>query len=113
MSFSDPITVPDKLASELLADDSEVYDLVQEFVEGLADRVAKLRQAYEQLNWDVLTTLAHQLKGASGSYGYPDLSGLAAIMEDAFRVHSADRFAIWVRQLEQLAAAARAGLQDG
>ena len=112
MSASDPASTPDKLVSDLLLADPDMHDIVREFVDGLAKRVADLRQAYERLEWDRLTTLAHQLKGTGGSYGYPDVSALAATMERAFRTHSADRFATWIKQLDQLTAAARAGLPD-
>jgi HPt (histidine-containing phosphotransfer) domain-containing protein len=112
VSASGLANIPDRLVSDLLRDDPETRDLVEEFVEGLTGRVAQLRQAYERLDWGTLTTLAHQLKGAGGSYGYSDLSRLCATMEAAFRTHSADQFATWMSQLEQLIAAARAGLPD-
>jgi len=105
--------VPEKIVSDLLADDPDMYDLVQEFVDGLGGRIGEFKQAYEQSDWDQLATLAHQLKGAGGSYGYPDLSSLGATMEQAFRAHSADQFAVWLDQLDHLIQAARAGLGDG
>jgi HPt (histidine-containing phosphotransfer) domain-containing protein len=89
-----------------------MYDLVEQFVEGLSGRLYELRQAAEQLDWDRLTKLAHQLKGAGGSFGYPDLSGLAASMERHFRAHSIGDLRRWMEQLERLASAARAGLRD-
>lgn len=111
MNAPDPASVQNRIVSELLLDDPEMYDLVEEFVNSLAERAADLRQAYERLDWDYLTTLAHQLKGAGGSYGYAELSELCALMETAFRTHSADEFASWIAQLEQLITAAHAGLQ--
>ena len=66
--------------------------------------------AFEQLDWDRLTTLAHQMKGAGGSYGYPDISQLGFVMEQGFRAHSAEDFVVWMKRLEQLYAAARNGL---
>jgi HPt (histidine-containing phosphotransfer) domain-containing protein len=103
-------TIPDKLVSPLLADDPDVLDLVIQFVEGLSQRADEFRQAFEQLDWDRLVRIAHQLKGAGGSYGYRDLSRLAREAEDAFRAHSAEHFAEWMVQFEQVIAAARAGL---
>ncbi len=105
--------VPEKIVSDLLADDPDMYDLVQEFVDGLGSRIDEFKQAYDQSNWDQLATLAHQLKGAGGSYGYPDLSSLGATMEQAFRNHSADQFSTWLSRLDGLIQAARAGLGDG
>jgi len=106
-----PAATPDKLVSGLLLDDPDMYDLVEEFVDGLTGRLAEFRQAYQRLDWDNLTRLAHQLKGAGGSFGYPDLSSLAATMERAFRLHSGNEFASWIKRLERLIGAARAGLQ--
>lgn len=111
MSTDGQATIPDRLVSALLADDPDVRDLVEEFVEGLEGRAAELRQAFEQLDWDRLASIAHQLKGAGGSYGYRELSKLAKEMENAFRAHSAEHFAQQITQLGQLTAAARAGLR--
>ncbi len=95
-----------------LADDPDMRDLVEEFVGGLTTRVSELRDAFARHDWDLLRTLAHRLKGAGGSYGYPDLSHLGATMEDQFKKQQAEQFADWVRQLDSLAAAARAGLDQ-
>jgi HPt (histidine-containing phosphotransfer) domain-containing protein len=103
---------PDRLVSDLLVDDPEMRDLVEEFVDGLTERVVEFRQAYEQLDWDQLAKLAHQLKGAGGSYGYPDLSQLGASMESEFRAHSADEFPTRMTRLENLINAACKGLQE-
>ena len=105
-------SIPDVLISDLLRDDPDMYDLVEEFVEGLRNRIGEFRAAYEKLDWDQLTALAHQLKGAGGSYGYADLSQLGKTMEDAFRNHAGSDFTIWIQRFEQLIDAAKAGLPD-
>jgi HPt (histidine-containing phosphotransfer) domain-containing protein len=110
VNVSGQVTTPAKLVSALLADDPDLYDIVAAFVDGLAGRITELRQAYDRLDWDQLTILAHRLKGAGGSYGYPDLSTLGATMERSFRTQSADHFSTWIKQLEELSAAACAGL---
>jgi HPt (histidine-containing phosphotransfer) domain-containing protein len=98
--------------SDLLVDDPDMLDIVEEFVEGLETRLDEFRQAFEQLDWDHLTKLAHQLKGAGGSYGYAKLSNLARDMEAGFRACSAGQFVEWIAQFEKLIAAARAGLHS-
>lgn len=110
MSTATPTVRPGKLVSQLLVDDPELRDVVEEFVQGLSARIAEMRAAYARLDWELLRTLAHRLKGAGGSYGYPELSQLAAEMECGFRSHCAGQFNTWIRQLEQLSAAAREGL---
>jgi two-component system sensor histidine kinase/response regulator len=102
-----------RLVSELLYEDPELHDVVEEFVAGLSGRIAELRRAYQRLDWEQLESLAHRLKGAGGSYGYPDLSRLAARMEQDFVARQADTFDARMRRLEELLAAAHAGLQGG
>lgn len=98
------------LVSQLLLDDPDLADVVAEFVGELPGRISELRTAFDTLDWELLRTLAHRLKGAGGSYGYPDVSRLAATMEDAFREHRSDSFGEWINELQQLASAAQAGL---
>lgn len=101
-----------QLVSQLLLEDADLRDIVQEFVNGLPARIAELREAYQELDWQRLALLAHRLKGAAGSYGYPDISRLCASMERSFSAHQADHFQDWIKQLTDLAAAAHAGLTD-
>ena len=112
--MNDPrVTCDDKLVSELLCEDPDLHDIIEEFVDGLSDRIVHLKQAFDELDWSQLRTLAHRLKGAGGSYGYPEISQLAARMELNFKTLRAVDFDTQIHQLEGLASAARAGLQDG
>ncbi len=104
---------PARLVSQLLVTDDSLRDLVQEFVGNLDRRLTELKQAYERLDWGQLTVLAHRLKGASGSYGYPDISQVCATMERNFTAHQADAFGRWIAELGELARAAREGLHGG
>jgi len=94
----------------LLADETDMRDIVEEFVAALPERVQQLRDAYARFDWAELRTLAHRLKGAGGSYGYPAISQLASEMEREFLAQSTDNFLEWSYELEELAAAARRGL---
>lgn len=100
----------DKLISHLLLQDADLRDVVEEFVSGLTSRISEFKRAHDQMNWDHLVTLAHRLKGAAGSYGYPDISQLCAEMERSFRAHQADTFSGWMDELSRLASAAHEGL---
>lgn len=103
-------TAPARLVSRLIEDDPELADIVVEFVSALPNRVQNLENAWREQAWDRLTTIAHQLKGAGGSYGYPALSALGATMEQGFKTQSVDDFDLWLAELKNLVAAARAGL---
>jgi HPt (histidine-containing phosphotransfer) domain-containing protein len=101
---------PKPLVSTLISEDPELADIVREFVDGLDVRLAEFRAAHEAMDWAALAKLAHRLKGAGGSYGYPDLTDLGKRMEDAFNNRTAADFAGWMQKLADLSAAAKAGL---
>lgn len=100
----------EKLISSLVADDPEMADIVREFVVGLEQRAREFEAAYAAADWGRLRTLAHQLKGAGGSYGFPNLSRLGAEMEQAFQRRSSERVAEFLSELKLLTRAALAGL---
>ncbi len=101
-----------RLISQLLLEDGDLRDIVEEFVAGLSSRITELLKAHDQLDWDRLTLLAHQLKGAAGSYGYPEISRLCADLEARCRRHEADIFGQRIAELKALADAARDGLSS-
>lgn len=111
-------SVPDpsraaKLVSQLLLEDGDLRDIVEEFIAGLELRLREMEQAHDRLDWEQLTTFAHRLKGAAGSYGYPEISRVCAEMEQHFRAHEAHDFSRWLAELTGLMAAAREGLNEG
>jgi HPt (histidine-containing phosphotransfer) domain-containing protein len=103
---------PNQIHSQLLQDDPDLREIVEEFVRGLPGRMEEIREAFEKLDWQQLSMLAHRLKGASGSYGYPDLSALAATMERGFRAQQAEELGQWMDRFSKLVDAAKAGLSD-
>lgn len=64
-----------------LADDADMAELVQFFVQEMADRVQAIRNAAQQNDVAQLRTIAHQLKGAAGGYGFSPISQSAAELE--------------------------------
>ena len=94
-----------------LAADADLADLVDLFVRELPDRLQCLEQAIVQGDLETLRRLAHQLKGAGGSYGFPALGPPAAQLEQAAR--RCETTPILVLALDELAAIGsrvRAGL---
>lgn len=112
--LSDPLSpTPSRvLNSQLLQEEGDLRDIIEEFIDGLPKQLDALRQAYARLDWDAMRGLAHRLKGAGGSYGYPELSEVGAAMETAFREHQAEEFAAWAQRVDELIAAAKAGLRE-
>lgn len=112
MGTCDETSESRKLISQLLIEDEDLRDIVEEFVQNLDDRMEEFKQAHATMDWEHLTTLAHQLKGAAGSYGYPDISDLCAGMERQFRAQQADEITTMLNGLNELVAAAREGLTE-
>lgn len=70
------------LASTLLAEGGmEFLELVESFVEGLPAIIEEIVCANTQQKLNELKKIAHDLKGAGGSYGYPAISDIAARIE--------------------------------
>jgi HPt (histidine-containing phosphotransfer) domain-containing protein len=66
-----------------LAGDPVLSQLVDLFVAEMPSRVVRLNDRLEACDWGGLRQVAHQLKGAAGSYGFPAISPAAAQLEDA------------------------------
>jgi HPt (histidine-containing phosphotransfer) domain-containing protein len=70
-----PVSETSPLYSSLT--DADMAELVQDFVTSLQERAVSLRSAAQAENLAEITRLSHQLKGASGGYGF-DCIGVAA-----------------------------------
>lgn len=73
-----------------MAGDEDMRELVEFFVEELQDRIQSLESAFGSNDADQLKTLAHQLKGAAGGYGFPSISECAATLESGVSGASGD-----------------------
>ena len=58
-------------------------ELILKFVDEMPDRVDALLESYLSEDWRALERLAHQLKGAGGGYGFPQVTELAERLERA------------------------------
>lgn len=63
------------------ASDSEMVEIVAEFVDGLTSRLDTLVDAVERKDRDQVAARAHDLKGAGGGFGFPTISETAAAIE--------------------------------
>jgi HPt (histidine-containing phosphotransfer) domain-containing protein len=73
--------------------DLELNDLKREFLDEAREKVDEMQSALESAtlqSFDRLTYLAHQLKGAGGSYGYQRISADAAALEKALEKQGAN-----------------------
>ena len=68
-----------------LACDPDLAEIVEMFVEEMPGRIRDLQQQFLCNDWDHLARLAHQLKGAAGSYGFDQITPYAARLERVVR----------------------------
>jgi HPt (histidine-containing phosphotransfer) domain-containing protein len=68
-----------------LGGDPDFAEIVALFVDEMPGRVRDMQAHFGCANWDELARLAHQLKGAAGSYGFDQLTPFAAGLEKSVR----------------------------
>jgi HPt (histidine-containing phosphotransfer) domain-containing protein len=68
-----------------LADDPDLRDIVDMFVEEMPGRIATFLDQLRAGDWEALRHTAHQLKGAAGSYGFDVITPSAGKVEAAIR----------------------------
>ena len=94
-----------------IARDPDVAEILDAFVAGLAGKVDSMRQALAHGNHDELRGLAHQLKGAGGSYGYPMLTEAAGTLEGAAKAKDVEASTLALKELAELCQRAARGRQ--
>jgi len=63
------------------ADDEDLGELIALFVDEIPLRIESLLEAAYEGDWEGVRRLAHQLKGAGGSYGFQEVTEVAARLE--------------------------------
>lgn len=93
-----------------LADDPDLAEIVEMFVDEMPGRIEALIQQYDQANFPELGRLAHQIKGAAGSYGFGDITPYAAKLESAAKSQQApDQITAALEDLLTMCRSVRAG----
>jgi histidine phosphotransfer protein HptB len=95
-----------------LARDLDLRELVTYFVSELPARLTAIERAAGDGDWLELGRLAHQLKGAGGSYGFPALAAAAASIEKAIRGNQSAELTFAVAQLESVCGRIRSGVPE-
>jgi HPt (histidine-containing phosphotransfer) domain-containing protein len=96
------------LVSEL-SDSPDLADLVEMFVSELPKRVGAMQDSLSRSDLATLASLAHQLKGAAGGYGFPTITDAAGSLERSAKLNEdIQRLTTEVRELADLCARARA-----
>jgi len=76
--------------------------LITGFVESLPDYIDRLLHAMDSAEHDEITALAHQLSGMGGSFGFPEISQKAKILETAAKNGEYNALTNLVQQLCEL-----------
>jgi histidine phosphotransfer protein HptB len=74
--------VADPLYSPL-ANDPDLGEIVDMFVDEMPERVTLIQQLLEASDWEGVRRAAHQLKGSAGSHGFMPISPVAATVEQS------------------------------
>jgi len=75
-----PLPAGEPLLSDF-ADDPEMAELLEGFVTELPDRIYQIEKAAQEKDLASLASLAHQLKGAAGGYGFSPITEAARAVE--------------------------------
>ena len=79
-----PNPSPPPLISEF-AHDEAFRELIEEFVGSLPSRTETMQRAMAETDYETVGRLAHQLKGAGGGYGFPEITDACRALELAVR----------------------------
>lgn len=90
------------IVCNLPMEDEEFREIAVEFINHLHQQIEEMRQALDAQDLTRLATVAHWLKGAGGTAGFPVLTTLAEQMEDDARSGTAD-VSRSIEQLQSLA----------
>ena len=90
-----------------LAADPDLSELVDLFVAEMPERIAAIELLAHGRNWDQLSQIAHQLKGAAGGYGFPDITRCASQLEATIGGGQPEPIAVALEQLLGLCRRAR------
>ncbi len=73
-----------------LALDPDLGELVEMFVDEMPERVEKLQDCWDRADLDGLGRVAHQFKGAAGSYGFEELTPFLQRLDHSVRTARPD-----------------------
>ncbi|HEV3299429.1 MAG TPA: Hpt domain-containing protein [Planctomycetaceae bacterium] len=71
--------------------EADFREVLESFVEALPERCRLLSELHQIGSLDELGRQAHQLKGAGGGYGFPEISAAGAELQHACRAQDAMR----------------------
>ena len=89
--MSDPTSTAKPPIRSEFAEDPDFRDLLEAFVEAIPERRRLLAELHRSGSLEELGRQAHQVKGAGGGYGFPQISAAGADLQHACRAQDAVR----------------------
>ncbi len=68
--------------------------IIIDFVNSFQQRLDAMQNLIKAMDWEQLSVAMHQIKGAAATYGYPQVSEVAAQLETAAKEAKADAYAL-------------------
>jgi CheY-like chemotaxis protein/HPt (histidine-containing phosphotransfer) domain-containing protein len=68
--------------------------IIIDFVNTFQQRIETMQHLINAMDWDQLSVAMHQIKGAAATYGYPQVSEVAAQMEHTAKEAKRDAYAV-------------------
>ncbi|MCA8987309.1 MAG: Hpt domain-containing protein [Planctomycetaceae bacterium] len=104
------VTTAEQLQSETVstrlysvyADDADFEPILNQFLVIIPDRRKQIEAHLENGDVDQLKVIAHQLKGAGGGYGFPQLTEVAAALESLCKQNQLTAIPAAAEELVQL-----------
>lgn len=83
------------------SEEDEIQKIVQSFLLKLPDMINSIRQCAENEDWERLHSVAHQLKGLGGSFGYYNITNISKKIMECVQQHSENLVKDYIEQLQQ------------
>lgn len=82
------------------ADDPDMQEIIEKFVQEMPQRINQLEQSWTTGQFQTVKRVAHQLKGASGGYGFATLGNAAGVLEQGANALAANIEATQLAQVK-------------
>ena len=111
-SYQKTMSENEPIVSTMQDDDPEFQNIIDLFLTNLPEMMINIMLAYEGEQRDKLKSLCHELKGASGSLGFPQLMDISARIEVQLREGSLENLADNVNELHSISNRIIAGYKN-
>ncbi|MBC7771298.1 MAG: Hpt domain-containing protein [Pyrinomonadaceae bacterium] len=76
---------PDSEIRSEFAGDPDMQEIIEMFVQDMPERISQLQNSWQTGEFEMVKRVAHQLKGASGGYGFSVLGTAASELEQGVK----------------------------